>query len=106
MPVEGPSSTPCVVCQYTFNTLGYILRHFSIEGGVGINDQWPPSVGNSWRTTNDIQDNWASMINNIDLVRFEHVFHIRISFSFFRITMLLISQDQEAGMIQIVRDSL
>ncbi len=55
---------------------------FSIKGGVGINDQWPPSVGNSWRTTNDIQDNWASMINNIDLVRLCHVIHIRIFFSF------------------------
>jgi hypothetical protein len=42
---------------------------FSIKGGIGIHDTWVPSVGNSWRTTNDIQDNWFSMIDSIDLVR-------------------------------------
>ncbi|UJR16594.1 hypothetical protein I4U23_003494 [Adineta vaga] len=39
---------------------------YSLCGGVTVNDAWPPNVGNSWRTTNDIQDNWFSMINNID----------------------------------------
>jgi alpha-galactosidase len=42
---------------------------FSIQGGVGKGDLWPPSVGNSWRTTGDIQDNWNSMIKNIDIVK-------------------------------------
>jgi len=42
---------------------------FSMKGGVDKNDQWPPSVGNSWRTTDDIQDNWDSMFRNINLVR-------------------------------------
>ncbi|KAK4799765.1 hypothetical protein SAY86_025130 [Trapa natans] len=27
---------------------------------------WAPSIGNSWRTTGDIQDNWNSMISNAD----------------------------------------
>lgn len=53
-------------------------------GGVGVNDLWPPNVGNSWRTTNDIQDNWASMINNIDLVRLLHIAPDCISFFIFR----------------------
>jgi hypothetical protein len=56
---------------YVYKLLAFFDIDFDIfiKGGVGINDQWPPSVGNSWRTTNDIQDNWASMINNIDLVK-------------------------------------
>ena len=41
------------------------LHNFSLKGGVDRNDLWPPSVGNSWRTTDDIQDNWASMMENI-----------------------------------------
>jgi hypothetical protein len=40
-----------------------------MKGGVGKNDQWPPSVGNSWRTTGDIRDYWGSMLRNIDSVR-------------------------------------
>ncbi len=47
-----------------------------MKGGVGKSDLWPPSVGNSWRTTDDIQDNWASMINNIDRVRLYYIFPI------------------------------
>jgi len=27
---------------------------------------WAPQVGNSWRTTGDISDNWLSMLNNLD----------------------------------------
>lgn len=53
----------------------YIGWYLSTIGGIGLNDQWPPGVGNSWRTTNDIQDGWASMINNIDLVRFFDLCH-------------------------------
>ncbi len=47
-----------------------------MKGGIGKNDLWPPAVGNSWRTTDDIQDNWASMINNIDRVRLYYIFPI------------------------------
>ena len=70
MPLEGPSSTLCVVCVHSidlFFSMNYLT--FSIKGGVGKNDLWAPSVGNSWRTTDDIQDNWDSMISNIDHVR-------------------------------------
>ena len=28
---------------------------------------WGKEVGNSWRTTGDIKDNWDSMINIIDI---------------------------------------
>lgn len=41
---------------------------FSIKGGVNVDDAWPPSVGNSWRTTTDIQNYWSSIVSSIDCV--------------------------------------
>ena len=41
---------------------------FSIcEWGVEDPSTWAANVGNSWRTTNDIRDNWESMITLADL---------------------------------------
>jgi hypothetical protein len=60
----------------TVSILQYILEYFLVKGGVSPADLWPPSVGNSWRTTNDIQDNWASMIGNIDRVSLFNIFRI------------------------------
>jgi alpha-galactosidase len=37
------------------------------EWGVDNPATWASSVGNSWRTTGDIEDNWKSMISRIDL---------------------------------------
>lgn len=39
-----------------------------IEGGISGYDPLAPSLGNSWRTTTDIQDNWGSIMSNIDNV--------------------------------------
>lgn len=40
---------------------------FSIcEWGVDSPWLWASSVGNSWRTTGDIGDNWTSMVNNLE----------------------------------------
>jgi alpha-galactosidase len=30
---------------------------------------WAPNVGNSWRTTGDIEDDWNVMLGIIDAVR-------------------------------------
>jgi hypothetical protein len=38
------------------------------EWGVDSPALWAPNVGNSWRTTKDIQDSWNSMLSNIDFV--------------------------------------
>ena len=38
-----------------------------IEQGTDNVALWGTNVGNSWRTTGDIQDNWKSMLNNIDI---------------------------------------
>jgi hypothetical protein len=40
-----------------------------MEGGVDGRDPSAPTLGNSWRTTYDIEDNWVTMISNINLVR-------------------------------------
>jgi alpha-galactosidase len=39
-----------------------------LEWGVDKPALWATPVGNSWRTTGDISDNWNSMIDNIDIV--------------------------------------
>jgi alpha-galactosidase len=36
------------------------------EWGVNQPWDWAPAVGNLWRTTDDIGDNWASMLSNLD----------------------------------------
>ncbi len=40
-----------------------------IEQGIDSPAQWAGEIGNSWRTTGDIRDNWRSMLSNIDLAR-------------------------------------
>lgn len=76
----------------------------SLKGGVGPGDAWAPNVGNSWRTTSDIQDHWASMISNIDRVNI-YIYPIpenKSRFHVLRILILLKEQDQVVGMIPIV----
>lgn len=62
--------------------VGYIKRYAGMERALlatgrpivfsisewGIKDpyQWAPKISNLWRTTLDVQDNWSSMMNNID----------------------------------------
>ena len=36
------------------------------EWGLNQPWDWAPGVGNLWRTTDDIGDNWASMLSNLD----------------------------------------
>jgi hypothetical protein len=59
-------------------------------------------VGNSWRTTGDIGDNWRSMIGNIDTVRLYYFLQIPSKIFVFRTTNMLIIQALVVGMIQIV----
>jgi alpha-galactosidase len=41
--------------------------YFSLcEWGEADPATWAGAVGNSWRTTGDIQDNWGSMLSNLD----------------------------------------
>jgi hypothetical protein len=46
-----------------------MMRLIRTEQGTDNPALWAANVGNSWRTTQDISDNWISMLNNIDIVR-------------------------------------
>jgi alpha-galactosidase len=49
------------------NASGRPIFFSMCEWGVDQPALWAANVGNSWRTTGDIQDNWNSMISNIDI---------------------------------------
>ena len=40
-----------------------------LEWGFDEPPLWAANVGNSWRTTGDIDDNWNLMLANIDTVK-------------------------------------
>jgi alpha-galactosidase len=48
------------------NRTGRPIFFSMCEWGVDNPATWASSVGNSWRTTNDISDSWTSMLNIID----------------------------------------
>ena len=50
------------------------------EWGVDKPALWAANVGNSWRTTADIQDNWKSMMNTIDIVSLFECTYLWISY--------------------------
>ena len=45
------------------NKTGRPILYSMCEWGVEDPATWAPAVGNSWRTTGDIKDNWSSMIS-------------------------------------------
>ena len=55
----------CGMLNHKFCTLFTFLP---IEWGVDQPALWAKDVGNSWRTTADLQDNWLSVLSNIDIV--------------------------------------
>ena len=63
-----PAAVEYSIMRDALNATGRPI-FYSLCGGVGTDDVWPPNVGNSWRTTWDIQDYWGSMTSNIYLVR-------------------------------------
>jgi hypothetical protein len=71
-----------------------------------MNNTWPPSVGNSWRTTTDIQTYWSAVISNIDFVRLCHRLKISESFSYSRTMIIIRERVQAGGMILIVSNIL
>jgi len=48
------------------NASGRPIFFSMCEWGVDNPALWAPKVGNSWRTTGDIGDNWGSMTSNLD----------------------------------------
>ncbi len=53
------------VMRDALNATGWPIVFSMCEWGVDQPATWAPSVGNSWRTTDDIQDNFASMLRNL-----------------------------------------
>ncbi|CAF1577853.1 unnamed protein product [Adineta ricciae] len=49
------------------NATGRPIFYSLCEWGIDEPALWAANVGNSWRTTEDIQNNWLSMLNNIDI---------------------------------------
>ena len=49
------------------NATGRPLFYSLCDGGQDNPAEWGPKVGNSWRTTHDIRDDWDSMIERADL---------------------------------------
>ena len=45
------------------NKTGRPILYSLCDGGAEDPATWAPAVGNSWRTTGDIQDNWKSIIS-------------------------------------------
>jgi len=54
------------VMRDALNSTKHKIFYSMCEWGVDNPATWAPTVGNSWRTTGDISDNWASMLSNID----------------------------------------
>ncbi|CAF3165202.1 unnamed protein product, partial [Rotaria sp. Silwood2] len=55
------------VMRDALNASGRPIFYSMCEWGVDTPALWAANVGNSWRTTGDIGDNWNSMLNNIDI---------------------------------------
>ena len=55
------------VMRDALNETGRHIFYSLCEWGKDDPATWAPAVGNSWRTTGDIQDNWDSMITRADL---------------------------------------
>jgi len=54
------------VMRDALNATGRSIFFSMCEWGVDYPPAWAPAVGNSWRTTGDISDNWNSMTANLD----------------------------------------
>jgi len=54
------------VMRDALNATGRPIFYSMCEWGVDNPASWAPEVGNSWRTTGDISDNWKSMLSNLD----------------------------------------
>ena len=55
------------VMRDALNKTGRSIFYSLCEWGQDDPATWAPKVGNSWRTTGDIKDNWESMISRADM---------------------------------------
>jgi alpha-galactosidase len=52
--------------QSALNATGRPILFSMCEWGIDNPATWAPSLGNSWRTTGDISDNWEAMMTKVD----------------------------------------
>lgn len=64
---DTPPEERYPVMSQSLNESGRTIFFSMCEWGVDDPAFWAPVVGNSWRTTGDIKDNWAAMTNRADL---------------------------------------
>ncbi|CAF0819373.1 unnamed protein product [Didymodactylos carnosus] len=55
------------VMRDALNKTGRPIFYSMCEWGQYLPSLWAPQIGNSWRTTGDINDRWSSMLINIDI---------------------------------------
>jgi len=92
---------------YVFLLTDHFSVHLNViylEWGVDQPALWATPVGNSWRTTGDISDNWKSMMGIIDIVNFYCFIQIGVEIFLSRTINTLIIQDLVDGMILIVSE--
>ena len=58
--------TQYTVMRNALNATGRAIVFSLCDWGANSPWVWGPSTGNLWRTTGDIQDNWNSMLSNLD----------------------------------------
>jgi alpha-galactosidase len=63
---DTPPETRYPVMRDALNASGRPILFSMCEWGIDNPAAWAPSVGNSWRTTGDISDNWEAMITKVD----------------------------------------
>jgi len=61
-----PPETRYPIMRDALNKTGRPIFYSMCEWGVDDPATWAPNVGNSWRTTGDISDNWSRMTSRID----------------------------------------
>jgi len=61
-----PPKTRYPIMRDALNNTGRRIFYSLCEWGEDNPATWAPNVGNSWRTTGDISDNWERMISRID----------------------------------------
>eukprot|EP01112_Ceratiomyxa_fruticulosa_P000547 TRINITY_DN10497_c0_g1_i1.p1 TRINITY_DN10497_c0_g1~~TRINITY_DN10497_c0_g1_i1.p1 ORF type:complete len:356 (-),score=53.73 TRINITY_DN10497_c0_g1_i1:703-1695(-) len=64
---EEPPQVRYPVMRDALNKTGRPIYFSMCEWGVNDPATWAPEVGNSWRTTQDIQPTWIHILNNLDL---------------------------------------
>ena len=65
--LNEPAKERYTAMRDALNKTGHPIFYSLCNGGREDIATWGSTVGNSWRTTHDIKDNWESMIERVDI---------------------------------------